>query len=235
MKRAEEFQYYSLSEFKIGLPIIFVDFDYTISNFGEMKKSIKSSCKEIGIDEIIWDESYKKFKNSLGIYNSFEHEKYLAEKYPNIETEISDIYKAVYQNASKFKYDDVDIFLSKYSKDYNIILFTLGNEDFQLIKRKSSDIDKFLVGSINTNTSKENAVKEIVQNSYFGIVNEIIFVDDRADYFEKYKNILDNSSPKLMYRFVWINRPNSKYSNLFPSDRVKDDLTIVDDLSILNL
>lgn len=210
---------------------MFIDFDYTISNFGEMKNDIKDVCLKLGIGKNIWDKTYSESKNSIGIYNNHLHIKKLIELNPKISQEICDAFYNVFEDGGKYKYEDVDGFLKKFQKKFNIILFTLGDEDFQLVKRSSSDIDKYLKVAINTIDSKPNALEYLLSQDFFSNLCELVFVDDKAEYFDKYKEIiLEQSHLKCRYSFIWINRPGAKYSNILPHKDVKEEVLEYKDL-----
>jgi len=214
-----------------NLPYMFVDFDYTISDFGTMKEDIKEGCLKLGIGKNIWDKTYDECKNSIGIYNNHQHIKKLVELYPNLAQKICDIFYDVFENGVKYKYEDVDGFLEKYYKEFNIVLFTLGDEDFQLVKRSSSGIDKYFKVALNTQRSKPDSFEFLIDNDIFPNLCEVVFVDDKVEYFEKYKKIfLDRLSKACRYSFIWINRPNAKYGDTFPSPEIKPEVYEIKDL-----
>jgi len=231
MDNSAPFKITYLNTINKNLPYIFLDFDYTVSNFGEMKNEIKENCLNLGIGKNIWDKTYADCKNRIGIYNNQQHIKKLVELYPKITQEICDAFYDVFENGIKYKYQDVDEFLEKFNNKYNIILFTLGDEDFQLAKRSSSMIDSYLRAAINTTSSKMESFEYILDNSVFPNLFEIVFVDDKAEYFEKYKRIfMERVSINCKYAFVWINRPNAKYSEIFPSKDIRAEVQEVKDL-----
>lgn len=213
------------------LPYMFVDFDYTISDFGRMKDKIRDNCLEIGIGKNIWDKTYDESKNSTGVYDNQKHIQILAKLYPKITQQICDAFYNEFENAVEYKYADVDEFLGNFAKNFNIILLTLGDEDFQFVKRESSDVDKYFRAAINTSDSKVEAVKYIFENKFFPTIQNVVFVDDKSEYFQNFRDlILSGDNEDLRYEFIWINRPGAKYSDILPKGDIVEEIHEIKDL-----
>lgn len=211
-----------------NLPVIFIDFDYTISDFGKLKSDIKSNCAKLGIPENVWNDDYDVAKNELGIYQTEIHIKILSDKF---KIDLNKVHKAffdVYENADDYVYEDVYPFLKFASEKFNIYLFSLGVEIFQFVKRESSKVDKYFTGAINTRNSKYLALPEILKDKEFESISELLFIDDKADYFAKFESEMKNTN--ILHRYFWINRPNAKYSSILPDKSIEQNVFEVDDM-----
>ena len=211
-----EYYFEKLGTFDNTKPLVLIDFDHTISDFTKLKRAIKENCNGLGISVVDWDQSYLDVTSDLHVVKMDDQIKLLSKKYNIEESKVHDAFYREIDESSKYLFDDVIPFLEKYSKSCNFVLFTLGAEKFQMSKRKSSNIDKYLRGSIYTLIEKDywmfNQLEETNDNKLmvksFDMSFPLIYViDDRPSSFDKFKNTFNK---KLV--LIRLKRIDGRYS-----------------------
>ena len=227
-----EYYFEKLGNFDSSLPLVLIDFDHTISDFTLAKQAIKSNCNELGILATNWDQAYLDVTTELHVVRMDEQIKILSQRYNISEPKIHDAFYIELDNCSKYIFPDVIPFLEKYSKTNNLVLFTLGAEKFQINKRKSSNIDKYLKGAIYTLVEKDlwmfNQLEETANNmlmvkSFDMSFPSVIVIDDRPSSFDKFTNTF-NSKLKL----IRLRRVGGRYESEEDIVKTKDVVSLLD-------
>jgi hypothetical protein len=188
--------------------LILIDFDGTLFDTKRFKKELAVfGERKYGISEEEWRKTYKKAKNFNGAYNYFKHIKGFTSKTVSVlQTEFDEYFKG-----KSFIYSDVLSFLTKYNKE-RIVIFTLGIDNFQLMKIRSNNLvasletiitdkdkthywtDKLIY--LSEDSLKFNGMKETFK--------ELWYIDNRSTYFTK--------KPPNNVRQIRIKRKGDLYS-----------------------
>ena len=209
--------------------LILIDFDHTISDFTLMKQAIKRSCSLFGISPTLWDSTYDQAKDETNVYRTDHHIQILSHMTSVPQDKIKKAFYAEYENGKKYIFNDVISFLEKY-KDENIVVFTLGTESFQMLKRKTSAIDKYMKGAIYSVGKKDvwlnvqliDERDKIYIRALDKSFPKVIIVDDRPMSFKIYTNNLGN---KL--ELIRLKRKGGRYEmeEDLPNTKIVNQLT----------
>lgn len=210
-----DYFYEKLKDLDSSRPLVLIDFDHTLSDFTKVKRAIKVNCSEIGIKATDWDQAYIDVTTKLHVVKMDEQIKLLSMRLDIQEQKIHDAFYKELNNCSKYLFEDAIPFLKKYTNTTNLVLFTLGAEEFQRTKRKSSQIDEYLKGAIYTLIEKDywfnNQLKETSDNKILIKIFDMSFpyvyiIDDRPSSFDKFTNAFNS---KL--RLVRLRRVGGRY------------------------
>ncbi|MEI6462472.1 MAG: hypothetical protein WCO33_02270 [bacterium] len=231
-----EYYFEKLGKFDESKPLVLIDFDHTISDFTLVKQAIKANCVGIGIKATDWDQSYLDVTTDLHVVKMDEQIKILSQRFNIEEPKVHDAFYTELDNCFKYLFPDVIPFLEKYSNSNNFVLFTLGAEKFQINKRKSSGIDKYLKGAIYTLVEKDlwmfNQLEEKENNKLMVKCFDMSFpsltvIDDRPSSFDKFTNTYND---KL--KLIRLRRVGGRYES--EEDIVKtEDIKSLSDVKIL--
>lgn len=170
---------------------IYIDFDGTIFNNNKLYLNFINIFKKYNINKEYINNIINKTNNknldtlAIKIINDNNLDK-------SIINEINNLY------SNNLIYQDVIPFLEKYSQKYELILLTLGTNNYQLKKINSSNISKYFKEIIITNKDKSN-LNINYQNG--------IFIDNNPYELKKFYN----SKAKYLIR---IKRNTDKYSKI---------------------
>lgn len=170
---------------------IYIDFDGTIFNNNKLYLNFINIFKKYNINKEYINNIINKTNNknldtlAIKIINDNNLDKFII-------NEINNLY------SNNLIYQDVIPFLEKYSQKYELILLTLGTNNYQLKKINSSNISKYFKEIIITNKDKSN-LNINYQNG--------IFIDNNPYELKKFYN----SKAKYLIR---IKRNTDKYSKI---------------------
>ncbi len=170
---------------------IYIDFDGTLFNNNKHYHKLINIFKKYNIKE--------EYINNLTKTKHYKNLDILAKEIINNNNLDKSIIKEINTIYSKeLIYKDTIPFLEKYSKEYELILLTLGTKKYQLKKINSTNISKYFKEIIITN--KDKSILNIdYQNS--------IFIDNNPLELKKFYN----SKSKYLIR---IKRKTDKYSKI---------------------
>lgn len=194
--------------------VYLIDFDNTLFDTDALKRSISEN-----------------FKKSFGSKNLPLFWKTYAESVKSLKyVDIKEISKDLYKNLGKGSPKDFeDLFLKADFKKFvfkhsnklikilkdggKVILYSLGDAHHQPTKIKGSGIEK-LIGKSNIVVlkNKKIALGGMILKLKASGYNQIIIVDDRADFLEKAKRI-EPDCIAVWFRF-------GKYKNILPKDKL---------------
>ena len=177
---------------------IYIDFDRTLFDTDKFLIDLYNIIVNSKIDLYEFKKTkLKEKKKGFNPYNVLEKMQVNSDIYQKIDELIS--------NCDNYLYSDSEEFLKKLKeKNYNIILLTKGNSDFQIRKVKSTRVYSYFDDVIVTLKKKGNLNLDY-QNS--------IFIDDNPSEIE---SILKRN-PKRMIRIM---RENAKYNEVKIKDNV---------------
>lgn len=193
--------------------IFIVDVDNTLLNTEKIKKIIGLKLKNISGKSIsktfFWTE-YDNTTKKYGYNNIPRLAKSISKKITGINSsQINDLFYGV-NFKSCLNLNTIKL-IKLLKKRGDVIIYSLGHPDYQIVKIRESGIEK-LVG-------KENVT--IVQNKLYGLrkiirnninkYSEMFIIDDRADVLEKAKKV-ESSIITIWIKF-------GKYKSLIPKDK----------------
>ena len=161
-----------------NIKLIF-DFDDTLFNTAEFKKSMFSSIKKAGISYSIAEDNYKKIRSldtpfSLKVFLSLLFSQ--GKKWKTI----GNLYEKIMADCPSFLNKKLINVVSKMGK-FNCYIVTNGDEEFQLDKIKRSGIDSFFDTIDIVPGSKKKNIEQICRNNPNSLV---IFIDDKKKFFD---------------------------------------------------
>ena len=169
---------------------IYIDFDGTLYNTTKLNQNFINIFNKYNIDT----------KYTKKLMNTHKNYDILANKIIKENNIDKSIYKKLFNLYSNdLVYKDVIPFLEKYYKKNELILLTLGNEDYQEKKINSSNLRKYFKDIIITNKDKSKLDNIDYING--------IFIDNNPNELKKFYN---SNATKL----IRIKRNDDKYSKL---------------------
>ncbi len=163
---------------------IYLDFDRTLFNTNAFLDEIYKIVNKYDISKNIFDKSKLKLKDKGFNIKLILQE---VEKEFSFNHQIYEEMDNLIENSCIFLYNDVLTFLKKLKvKNYEVILLTKGNEEFQKKKIKASKISNYFDDIIITLKNKGD----------LDIDYQAIFVDDRE---KELLSILKRHPKKLYY------------------------------------
>ncbi len=194
--------------------VYLIDFDNTLFDTDALKRSISENFK-------------KKFGDrNLSLFWKTYAESVKALKYVDIKEISKDLYKNLGKGSPEdfedlFLKADFKKFVFKHSNkliktlkgSHKVILYSLGDAHYQPTKIKESGIEK-LIGKSNIVVlkNKKIALGGMILRLKASGYNQIIIVDDRADFLEKAKRV-EPDCITVWFKF-------GKYRNILPKDRL---------------
>ena len=174
---------------------IYLDFDRTIFDNDLFLEDLYHLQEEYYLPNDLYTKCYKKIKDKgFNPYHIFQ----MMEKEIKIDQEFYQKVEELMKNTSKYIYQDVLPFLEKVKKrGYKLILFTKGEEHFQLKKIENAHLLDSFDAILNT-----LKLKGELDLDY----EESIFIDDNPN---DLLSILKRN-PK---RLIRVKRENTKYYN----------------------
>lgn len=197
------YTYLKFKEFDPKAETFLIDFDYTIADFGKAKFEIITMLQPFGMTREVWDKNYTLAKNEIHV---FKLDKMLELVAKDLDVEISQIeptFDLVWDNYFRYLYSDATTFLEN-NKDKNLIIFSLGAEEFQFRKLLGTKIDKHLTGAIYTKVPKGEVINYISKD--FKVV-DLKLIDDRALNLDE----IAKNSKDLSIVYYWLRRSKGKY------------------------
>jgi len=180
--------------------IIILDFDHTLFNAQLFKKDL---AEALGLSLAIWEKEYQKNKKK---YHNYNYQKQIT----NYPAKNQKKFLNVLKNSKKYLYPDAIYFLHSVETRHGvslpkIILLSKGQPEFQKIKIKNCQLEKYL--TIKTVAiAKINFIKTLRQAQGKNKKN-IIFINDRGKEIDEIKKIF----PQITA--IWIRRANGQYKN----------------------
>ena len=187
---------------------VYVDFDRTLFDCERFLGDLYSLVNKYNIDKSMFKECQNQcIKKGFNPYNILDVVK---EKYSFDEKLYQEIDNLI-KKTNLYLFSDTIPFL-EYLKtnNYEIILLTKGNDEYQKVKIINAKIDNYYSDLIVTMTHKGE-----LDLCY----SESIFIDDNPN---EIKSILKRNPRKLIY----LKRENAKYNN----DLVSNNIVIVNSL-----
>ena len=183
---------------------IYIDFDRTLFDTDKFLIDLYNIIVNSKIDLYEFKKiKLKEKKNGFNPYNVLEKMQVNSDIYQKIDELIS--------NCDNYLYSDSEEFLKKLKeKNYNIILLTKGNSDFQIRKVKSTRVYSYFDDVIVT-LKKKGKLNLDYQNS--------IFIDDNPSEIES----IMKRNPKRMIRIM---RENAKYNDVV----IKESVDVIHNL-----
>ena len=183
---------------------IYIDFDRTLFNTDKFLIDLYNVIINSKIDLYEFKKNkLKEKKNGFNPYNVLEKIHVNSDIYQKIDELIS--------NCDNYLYSDSEEFLKRLKeKNYNIILLTKGNSDFQIRKVKSTRVYSYFDDVIVT-LKKKGKLNLDYQNS--------IFIDDNPSEIES----IMKRNPKRMIRIM---RENAKYNDVV----IKESVDVIHNL-----
>lgn len=183
---------------------IYIDFDGTLFNTDKFYQDYLDILNKYNISSLEIDEMKKELftnrKFNLDILTDYIISKY---NIKNLKQEVESLYN------NSYVFEDVIPFLEKY-KNYNLILLTLGDIDYQNRKIESSNLSKYFQDIIITDVDKsqldidykdnlfiDNNPKELIKfQNRGGKILRIRRIDDKYSVIDldnvlEYKNFFD--------------------------------------------
>lgn len=195
--------YLKFKEFNSETKTFLIDFDYTLADFGKAKYEILTMLQNFGMTREIWDKNYTLAKNDVHVFKLDKMLELLASELGTSVSELEPTFNLVWENYYRYLYQDVISFLEKH-QNLNLIIFSLGAEEFQIKKLLGTKLDKYLTGAIYTKVPKGEVVKDIFKDFK---LEKFSLIDDRAlNLDEIYKN---SSGTNIDY--YWLRRSKGKY------------------------
>ncbi len=197
--------------------VYLIDFDNTLFDTDALKRSISENFKKRFSDKnlsLFW-KTYAESIKALRYVDIKEISKDLHKKFGDGSVEdFEDLFLKAEFKKFVFKHSDK---LIKTLKDRGkVILYSLGDAHYQPTKIKGSGIEK-LIGKSNIVIlkNKKTAIGGTILKFKASGYNQIIMVDDRADFLEKAKRV-DPGCITVWFRF-------GKYKNILPKDKMSID------------
>jgi FMN phosphatase YigB (HAD superfamily) len=189
-----------------------LDFDYTIFDAKKFKNDLAQSMKCFGVSSNLFFKTYRevRFKNNQEFdYDPKKHLEIISQTVNHSCEKLSITFYSTLNNCPNYLYEDVIVFLENSKKNnHQIMLLTKGNIEFQKLKFKHCDIDRFFDNKFFTDTKKTYFKDRIADSP------NTIFVNDRID------EILSLQKIYSQAQFYCICRSGFKPSNI-RSKRVK--------------
>lgn len=197
--------------------VYLIDFDNTLFDTDALKRSISENFKKRFGDKnlsLFW-KTYAESVKALKYVDIKEISKDLHKRFEDgsIEDFENLFLKAEFK---KFVFKHSDKLIKTLKGGGKVILYSLGDAHYQPTKIKRSGIEK-LIGKDNVIIlkNKKTALGGVILKFKVSGYNQIIMVDDRADFLEKAKRI-DPSCVTVWFRF-------GKYKNILPKDKISID------------
>ena len=201
----------------------YVDFDRTIFNTDELYLMVKKLREEYGINENIWQEYVKIYKEKHnGLYNMYNilYEVCLYENFNfNILNKLDSL---ITEQSNKLVYNDVSRFLNKIKiLNLQINMLTFGDSKFQSKKVSNTNISRKFDKIIYTSVNKFQKDDEVDYK------NGIFFDDNPKDVEGLYER-----NPLKVFR---IRRDGVKYSDIDLKYSDIEEVKSLDDIDLEDL
>jgi len=197
--------------------VYLIDFDNTLFDTDALKRSISENFKKRFDDKnlsLFW-KTYAESVKALKYVDIKEISKDLHKRFEDgsIEDFENLFLKAEFK---KFVFKHSDKLIKTLKGGGKVILYSLGDAHYQPTKITRSGIEK-LIGKDNIIIlkNKKTALGGVILKFKASGYNQIIMVDDRADFLEKAKRI-DPGCVTVWFRF-------GKYKNILPKDKMSID------------
>ena len=176
---------------------IIFDFDDTLFNTSELKKSIFTKLAAHGINSEIIENSYEECKNEQDVYTLRGHTEILKEKHNFLGSDdIHDWFSKL--DLSSYLFPEVSEGLEKLSQEHHLVLLTMGEFEFQNIKLEGASIKKYFNEIHITPGDKEEFLKDKKYDT------PIYFINDKSSENKKIKdkfpeiNIIENKKGEMI-------------------------------------
>lgn len=189
-----------------GVKLIF-DFDHTLFSAKKLYFALKETFRKIGVDENLFQETFQKSKGKGRDYNPAKQFKLIVKKKPEISIEkLKREFKEILNQSPKFLYPDTIWFLKRWYNKANLISLSYGEEEFQKLKIRESEIKKYFKKVIITKDIEKSKPFRKVPPLEKERDKKIIFVEDNPTALVKIKKTFKNVIT------VRINRGEGKYT-----------------------
>jgi len=159
------------------MKIIF-DFDHTLFSVDEFYKNFQGSFKKIGINQVLFKETFEEAKRGKQPYNPENQFKLIVQKKSDASLKgLRSNFEKILNKANKFLYSDVEPFLKKVCNKFDLYLVSYGDKNFQKKKIEKSGITKFFKKIvITTDINKSSTLKKFLRKN-----EKAVFVDDNPE------------------------------------------------------
>lgn len=167
---------------------IFIDFDDTLFNTKDFSCAYKKIFEKCGVCKDIFKELYYDYPQKKGDkllkYNFNNHVRRIGEECKMDTIELRKKVAEFIKDTRHYIFEDVWNFLNNFKKE-ELILVSLGNNEFQKSKIKNSGIEKKFEKVIVTDEMKSKVIKKFLkpQEAFY-------FLDDRIEQVEDVKEAL---------------------------------------------
>ena len=174
---------------------IYLDFDRTLFDTDRFLEDLNAISNKYHITDELFDKHYQLLKEE-----GFNYRNTLKsiEKEFSFDKEIYHEYDDFLKKAQEYVYSDVIPFLERVKNNYKIILFTKGNEDFQLEKINNTNLINYFDAIMIS--LKDKGELDIPYE-------ECIFIDDNP-------HELDSINKRNPKRIIRISRENTRYQSM---------------------
>jgi phosphoglycolate phosphatase-like HAD superfamily hydrolase len=158
-----------------------IDFDDTLFNTHDFKKSRVSALATIGVRENDYQETYieAQKKSDLFSYSNERHAELLAIRGYSKERVLKTLEETTGSRLREFLFPDTVEFIRKVKQmGVPVVLLSLGEASFQELKVKGSGIHEYFDRIFMVQESKEYVVQELVDGGY--VEDSIWFINDKV-------------------------------------------------------
>lgn len=191
-----------------------IDFDDTLFNTHDFKKSRIESLLKAGVSENDYQETYVEAskKNDLSSYLNERHAELLTFRGYSKEKVLAALQETTGERLREFLFPDTVTFMQKLKETgQSLVLLSLGEASFQELKVKGSGIHEYFDRMFMVQDSKEHIIAEIIDLGH--TEEEIWFINDKVGE----TLLIKNRFPKLnmvLRKSASIDEEEYKKSNL---------------------
>ena len=174
---------------------IYIDFDGTLFNTDKYMSESVRILSEYGIDNIMFSKVKKELFGDKNLFNLNAIVDYFMKKY-NIDIELKNRIDSLLNNSYLYS-EVIDCLEQLINSGYELYLLTYGDEEFQNVKIKASNIDKYFKEIIITDKNKselnldyKNSIfidnnPYVIENLYNSMAKNIIRIKRDSDRYAK--------------------------------------------------
>ncbi len=190
--------------------IILIDFDDVIFNTKKLKEDLKKVFFGCGVGKKEFEDSYLDYPvfskdGKLRTYDPLEQIERIDFPKPENKEELKAAILSFEKNTKKYLFEDSAWFLSEFH-NFPIHIVSYGNERFQGVKIKNTNIHEFIKNVHVVQESKAKIIEKII--SGHKNKSKIIFIDDRSENIREVKKKFSNIVTILL------KRPDGRYQEM---------------------
>ena len=175
-----------------------IDFDDTIFDTNRFKRERLFPClKKYDISAEVFEKNYEKYRQNNHIYDIYQHLEFF-KKESNLDIDIESVIYEISNGLESFVFPEYLNIFKKYGRE-NIFILTQGDENFQQLKIKRSEVDKKVEEVLIVDSTKQEKKEDI---SLLWPNETILFIDD------KFKNLSFETENKNIRRIFVGNEQN---------------------------